>query len=53
MVAGEWIVACVGDANTRGCGLGWVNIARIDEVMVLIRVIRIVVKSENKSIRLF
>ncbi len=47
MVDGKWIIACVGNANTMA--VGWVNIVETDKVMVLIRVVRIVVKSRNKG----
>ncbi len=39
MVNEGWIVACVGDANTRGWELVWVGIVGINKVIVLIGVV--------------
>ncbi len=39
VVDGGWIVVCVGDANTRGCGFVWDRIVAIGKVMVLIGVL--------------
>ncbi len=47
-----WIVASLGDANTRGCGLCWVDLVEIDNANG-IDWCCVVVRSGNMGIGLF
>ncbi len=52
MVDRGWIVASLGDANTRGCGLGWVDLVEIDNANG-IDWCCVVVRNGNMGIGLF